>query len=194
MKSFNPIQSLKLSNYILVNGELTHISRLKKEQATQNCKPKINEQIHNNENKTVTKPKHWTNPEVPIEIKKSVAKLVIAGKAIKSTNRTQAQHWSQHCHERKRAKELIKTATWVIPFGKTIPITNSEKRRRIIMIWYGKKQMDKINFANGAKKILDELVYLGYFVDDAPKWIDDNYYTEKTKTGEKERLELLFFD
>jgi hypothetical protein len=54
-------------------------------------------------------------------------------------------------------------------------IAKAKEKRRLVITGYRKKLCDRQNFARGIKPCLDGLVDAGVLVDDAEKWLEDEY-------------------
>ena len=111
---------------------------------------------------------------------------------IQSTNKLRWKHWIYKHNDRKNKCEMLNSSIWKIPIGNNIPETLTKPRpRRIAFVKYGGRRQDRINFADGCKGILDELVNRKYIIDDTEKWVNDTYHQIP---GGPKRLEILFID
>lgn len=122
---------------------------------------------------------------------KSTAALVIYTH-IQSTNKLRWKHWIYKHKDRQNKCEMLNNSIWKIPIGNNIPeILTTPRPRRIAFVKYGGRRQDRINFADGCKGILDELVNRKYIIDDTEKWVNDTYHQIP---GGPKRLEILFID
>jgi hypothetical protein len=65
------------------------------------------------------------------------------------------------------------------------PQNPPDHRVKVHIVSYRKSLCDRINFAHGAKCILDGLVKLGYLKDDNETWLDDTYAQVKAKAADE---------
>ncbi len=115
---------------------------------------------------------------------------------VPSQNRSSSR--ARHSGLAHAYRRLRDNALWLIKNEaqkQAIPIARG--RRRIVvtrLIGKGKRAFDRVNWAGGAKPIVDSLVKAGLLVDDTEKWLDDVYGQEKAvdgKDGVRVRIEEL---
>jgi hypothetical protein len=136
--------------------------------------------------KKTNQKKPESNP-IPYEMAEAI--LVIPG-SVKSTNELKWKHWIYHYRDKKNIdKRIEETAYWKIPYHGALPKSPATKPRKLLFVRVGGRMMDRINFANGCKPILDFLVSRKWLVEDSEAWVDDQYMQVP---GKEPRIEILF--
>jgi hypothetical protein len=184
--------SALLKTHVEIKGQLipktdprakVHLQKIKKKELSETAPPALHPGLEKLPEK---------DQDIIKEIySKSTAALVIYTH-VQSTNKLRWKHWIHKHRDRQDKADMLDNSLWKIPMGNTIPQPLTTRRpRRIAFIRYGGRRQDRINYADGCKGLLDELVKRNYLIDDTEQWVNDSYHQIP---GGPKRLEILFVD
>jgi hypothetical protein len=112
-------------------------------------------------------------------------KLVILS-PVMSLNKLLNMHYQ--ARRRLRLKYMWEIRLVLQELGESVPDYPEEKRKKLRIVSFGTKLMDKENLYGGSKVLVDAIKGLRLIYDDSPKWI--NYKIKQDFKEKKRRTEI----
>ena len=107
-------------------------------------------------------------------------------KVSQTPSQNKIKHWWTLRNKTRQYTKELKNYDLVLKVCKL----KTDKKRQVKITRFSTRLLDYGNLVGGCKPLLDAMKLSGLIVDDAPKWINDEYFQEKCKRG-FERTEII---